>query len=63
MSDWSSAFTHAFRSLRRQPTFALIALATLALGIANTTISASSRRWCSTRCPTRRPSASWCCGR
>ena len=39
MSDWPSALTHAFRSLIRQPTFSLIALGTLALGIgANTAI-------------------------
>ena len=39
MADWMSTFRYALRALRRQPTFVLVALVTLTLGIgANTAI-------------------------
>lgn len=39
MSDWAATFKYAFRTLLRQPTFSLVAIVTLALGIgANTAI-------------------------
>ena len=37
MADWMSAFKYATRALLRQPTFLLVALVTLALGIGATT--------------------------
>jgi putative ABC transport system permease protein len=39
MSDWIASFKYALRTLRRQPTFAIVSIVTLALGIgANTAI-------------------------
>ena len=32
MADWAATFKYAFRGLLRQPTFALVAIVTLALG-------------------------------
>ena len=64
MTDGTAAFRYAFRTLRRQPTFTIVAILTLALGIgANTAIFSVIKTVVLNPLPTNRPRRSRSSGR